>query len=147
MAHSHTKFCPSCDSFTNGKKETRGHFALEVLLWLCVLLPGFIYSIWRLSSKHMICSQCGASNLIAFNSPKAKKELGQDYETNLADFVAHAPKRLNKKLTSSAVMWIAGGLILGLPLFLALFEVYPKTTVVLTALGSGFYFVKKKKGA
>lgn len=145
MAHSHTKFCPSCNSFTNGKKETRGHFALEVFLWLCFIIPGLIYSVWRQTSKHMTCSQCGASNLIAFNSPKAKKELGQDYETNLADFVAHEPKRLDEKLTSSTVMWLVGGLLLGLPLVLAMFEVYPKTTVVLIALGAGFYFFKKKK--
>ena len=145
MVHSRTKFCPSCDSFTSGKKETRGHFALEVLLWLCFLLPGFIYSIWRLSSKHMTCSQCGASNLIAFNSPKAKKELGQDYETNLADFEAHRPKQLFEKLSSSAVMWIAVGFFVGIPIFMAFIEVYPKTTLLFTALGAGFYFFKKKK--
>lgn len=142
MAHSDAKFCPSCDSFTDGKKETRGHFAMEVLLWLCFLLPGFIYSIWRQTSKHMTCSHCGAGNLISFNSPKAKKELGQDYERNLADFVAHRKNRRNEILLT--VVWLGVGVLVA-PLFIGFFQVYPKTTLLLTALGAGFYFFKKKK--
>lgn len=164
MANSHTKFCPSCDSFTNGKKETRGHFLIEVILWVptlalavwftlwgniviagLIFIPAFGYSIWRQSSKHVTCSECGAGNLIAFNSPKAKKTLGQDYETNLADFEAHRPKQLFEKLSSSAVMWLAVGFFVGIPIFMAFLEVYPKTTLLLTALGAGFYFFKKKK--
>ena len=145
---SNTKFCSSCHSFTSGKKETRGHFAIEVFMWLLLIIPGIIYSVWRQSSKHITCSQCGASNLIAFNAPKAKKELGQDYEGNLADFEAHAParrKQLYERLSSTTVMLLLAGAIFGIPLFLALWDVYPKTTLLLIAFGVGFYFFKKKK--
>jgi len=34
---------------------TKGHFALEFVLWLCFLVPGIIYSIWRLTTRRETC--------------------------------------------------------------------------------------------
>lgn len=43
--------CPRCgfDGYT--KTVTPGSFAMELFLWLLFLLPGFIYSIWRLTAR------------------------------------------------------------------------------------------------
>lgn len=69
-------YCPSCGDTNSGKNQTRGSIFIELVLWLCFLLPGLIYSIWRLSSRQQVCRVCGNPGLIPTNSPRAKKELG-----------------------------------------------------------------------
>lgn len=59
------------------KTVTKGSFFIELILWLCILIPGLIYSIWRLSSRYKACPACGATNLLPPDSPMAKKILGQ----------------------------------------------------------------------
>jgi hypothetical protein len=54
------------------KKYMKGTFVTEVLLWLFFLLPGLIYSIYRLSSKYDGCPDCGAPNMIPVGSPAAR---------------------------------------------------------------------------
>lgn len=79
-ALSRDSFCTSCGHQGPAKTVTRGSIFIEILLWICFLVPGIIYSIWRLTSKHKACSQCGAQSLIAPESPVAiamKKALGQ----------------------------------------------------------------------
>jgi hypothetical protein len=49
------KFCPNCGTIGKPKKKTKGSFAIEVLLWLCFLIPGLIYSLWRMTSKVPVC--------------------------------------------------------------------------------------------
>lgn len=71
--------CPNCGYKGNPKKVTKGNFLIEVILWLCFLIPGVVYSIWRLSTKFMACSQCNATNLVSLDSPRGKK-----LETELA---------------------------------------------------------------
>ncbi|HEV2348917.1 MAG TPA: hypothetical protein VG028_03620 [Terriglobia bacterium] len=43
---------------------TPGSFAIEIVLWLCFLFPGLIYSIWRLTARHETCPKCGEKSLI-----------------------------------------------------------------------------------
>ena len=73
-------FCTSCGHEGPGKTVTRGSILIEIVLWLCFLVPGLIYSIWRQVSKHKACSRCGAQTLIAPDSPVAaamKRALAQ----------------------------------------------------------------------
>lgn len=51
--------CPNCGYKGKPKRHTSGYFAIELALWLFFLLPGFIYSIWRLTTQQYICPQCG----------------------------------------------------------------------------------------
>ena len=69
-------YCPACGDTNNGMAHTKGSIFLELLLWLCFLLPGLIYSIWRLASRQRVCQTCSSPGLIPTNSPRAKKELG-----------------------------------------------------------------------
>jgi rubredoxin len=50
--------CPNCQYEGKGKYITKGSFMLELILWLCFVIPGLIYSVWRLSNKKWICPQC-----------------------------------------------------------------------------------------
>lgn len=65
--------CTNCGAIGSPKLVTKGSFIIEVFLWLLFLLPGIIYSVWRLSSRHKACRNCGASGMIPLNSPMGRK--------------------------------------------------------------------------
>jgi len=64
-------FCTSCGHEAPAQTKTRGSLAIEVILWLCFLVPGLIYSVWRLGSKYKACTSCGARSLVPVSSPVA----------------------------------------------------------------------------
>lgn len=70
-------YCPSCGATSDGCTHTRGSILIELVLWLCFLLPGLIYSVWRLSSRQQVCPSCRNPGLIPVTSPRASKELGE----------------------------------------------------------------------
>lgn len=63
--------CNQCGFVGNGKVIKKGSGGVEIILWLCFLVPGLIYSVWRSSSKHSTCPKCNSTNLIPSDSPKA----------------------------------------------------------------------------
>lgn len=67
------EICPNCGYVGHAKRITKGSTLMELFLWLCFLLPGLIYSIWRLSSKHDACPKCGAQHMVPLDSPRGKK--------------------------------------------------------------------------
>jgi uncharacterized membrane protein YtjA (UPF0391 family) len=64
-------YCTTCGHEGPTKKVTRGSFAIELILWLCFIVPGLIYSVWRVSTRHQACTSCGATTLVPPNSPIA----------------------------------------------------------------------------
>lgn len=71
--------CSNCGTMGTGKTMVQGSFLIEVVLWLFMILPGLIYSIWRLTTKKVGCASCGGNALIPLNSPRGRqlaKELG-----------------------------------------------------------------------
>lgn len=72
--------CTSCHTKAQPKKLTPGSFLIELFLWLCFLVPGFVYSLWRISSKKDTCRECGSLDLVPPNSPRAKAILGDLHE-------------------------------------------------------------------
>ena len=71
------KVCTNCGYLGNPISITRGDFAIEVLLWLFFLVPGIIYSVWRLTSRYAACPKCKAPNIIPLGSPVAQRFLGR----------------------------------------------------------------------
>lgn len=67
-----TVVCPTCGSRGAPKSALRGNFAIEVVLWLCFIVPGLIYSVWRATSRHNVCAMCGAEGVIPANSPRGE---------------------------------------------------------------------------
>jgi len=66
--------CTECGSIGNHKRNIRGHFFIELILWLCFLVPGIIYTTWRVSSaKKNKCKICGGIELIPLNTPRGQK--------------------------------------------------------------------------
>lgn len=73
MAKNETMICRNCGHVGVANTATPGSFILEVILWLCFLLPGILYSIWRVAKRHRACSACGSSELLPLNSPMGQK--------------------------------------------------------------------------
>jgi hypothetical protein len=63
-------YCNSCTNFTETPIK-KGNGIIEIVLWLCYLLPGLIYSIWRRSGVANVCPTCKVAGLVlAAMSPK-----------------------------------------------------------------------------
>lgn len=66
-------YCTTCGAQTNRPVwVVNGSFATEVLLWLLMVLPGVLYSVWRITTKTQCCKQCRKATLIPIDSPVAR---------------------------------------------------------------------------
>jgi len=50
--------CERCGWVGQPQTYTPGSIAIEILLWLAFLLPGILYSCWRLISRTKACPTC-----------------------------------------------------------------------------------------
>ncbi len=64
--------CMDCGNIGDGEYLTRGNLLIEIILWLCFIVPGLIYSIWRLSSSEKRCAICHGK-LIRLDSPRGRQ--------------------------------------------------------------------------
>lgn len=67
------KLCLRCHAVDTPKRDIRGSLLIEIVLWLCFILPGLIYSIWRTSSSNKVCRNCGSKEMIPIDSPRARE--------------------------------------------------------------------------
>ena len=65
------KYCKTCGHTGKTESYTPGNFFIELVLWLCLIVPGLIYSIWRLSGRTRKCEKCGGKELVPTDSPVA----------------------------------------------------------------------------
>lgn len=65
--------CTRCGSTDGARSRTGGSILIEIVLWIAFIVPGIIYSLWRLTSRHRVCRACGAAELVPVESP-----MGQD---------------------------------------------------------------------
>lgn len=65
--------CTQCGYTGDSKNAIKGSGGVELLLWLFFIIPGLIYSVWRSSSRHLVCPKCKNPNLIPLDSPRARK--------------------------------------------------------------------------
>jgi hypothetical protein len=72
--------CADCGTVGYPIKITKGSFIIELGLWLCLLLPGLLYSAWRLSTRFNGCQRCKSKSLVPIGSPRGIK-LAQEYST------------------------------------------------------------------
>lgn len=68
-----TMYCPHCGVTGVPRTVVKGSTLAEILLWLAGLLPGLIYSIWRLNSRHEACPSCHQAGMIPADSPRARE--------------------------------------------------------------------------
>ncbi|MAZ50005.1 MAG: hypothetical protein CME65_15695 [Halobacteriovoraceae bacterium] len=61
--------CSNCGVKGQVKKHTPGSIWIEIILWCFMIIPGLIYSIWRMVNKKKICKSCSSEALVSVNSP------------------------------------------------------------------------------
>ena len=66
--------CTTCGYQGKPKKKLAGNSGIELVLYLCLIIPGLIYSSWRSSAATMGCPEC-QSTMIPLDSPVAQKFL------------------------------------------------------------------------
>ena len=67
-----TMYCKRCGHVAEPINRTNGSLALEIVLWFMLILPGLLYSTWRLTTRRKVCPHCGSEDLIPPDSPLAK---------------------------------------------------------------------------
>lgn len=69
--------CTTCGYHGVPEKTTRGSFIMELILWLIFIVPGFIYSIWRVTTKEGVCPKCKNKTMIPTDTPIGQKLTAQ----------------------------------------------------------------------
>lgn len=65
--------CINCGYQGRPKRITRGSILIELVLWV-LIIPGLVYSLWRLTSgRQMVCPSCREPKIIPLTSPVAQK--------------------------------------------------------------------------
>ena len=67
------KICTRCGSIGKPKTVTSGSFLIEIVLWCFMILPGILYTLWRLTTRRKACRSCGASDLVSVDSPIGRR--------------------------------------------------------------------------
>lgn len=70
-------YCTSCGAVGGSKRHVPGSIMIEIVLWLCFLIPGLIYTLWRYAASKKACKVCSQPTLIPASSPLAQKMLKQ----------------------------------------------------------------------
>ena len=88
--------CTKCGHVGSPASITQGSFAIEVVLWLCFIIPGLIYSLWRLSSRHEACAMCGNAEVLPPEAPMAQKFLRENLPEKLVQTKAEPARSPSK---------------------------------------------------
>lgn len=67
------KVCKECGTVGDPVTITKGSLGTEILLWLCLLLPGMFYTAWRHGSRYDGCPKCSSANLVPIDSPVGRE--------------------------------------------------------------------------
>ena len=65
--------CTTCGYVGATQKITKGSIVWEIILWLCFFVPGFFYSVWRITTKYDGCPKCKNASMIPADSPVGQK--------------------------------------------------------------------------
>ncbi|WWQ13006.1 hypothetical protein PQ43W_60 [Ralstonia phage PQ43W] len=65
--------CKCCGKVARPRTETPGSLLIEIFLWCWFLVPGLIYTLWRMSKKHKVCRTCGSRDLVPRSSPIGRR--------------------------------------------------------------------------
>ncbi|MDQ8206187.1 hypothetical protein QEH52_01605 [Coraliomargarita sp. SDUM461003] len=74
------QICTRCGSYAQHKTTTHGKLSTELILWCLLLLPGLLYTTWRLTTRAERCTQCGSPDLVPITTPTGR-ELHKKYHS------------------------------------------------------------------
>jgi len=65
--------CERCRTAGKPAMFDPGDGLTETLLWICALLPGVVYSMWRRNSRKRICAACQSAEVVPLMSPRGQE--------------------------------------------------------------------------
>lgn len=68
-------YCTACGAIGKPRVRNRGSSAIEIILWVCFIIPGLFYTLWRMGRKDRYCRTCNTPNPIPAASPLAQRHL------------------------------------------------------------------------
>ncbi len=77
--------CEACGEVGWPRKIVPGSFLIEVLLWLLLIVPGLIYTIWRLTSCRWVCPRCRA-HMVPLGSAGGQRLVHQFFPSHEVQF-------------------------------------------------------------
>jgi hypothetical protein len=78
VANKSNRICANCGFQGKPKNETKGSIWIELVLWVVFILPGVLYSVWRMTTKQDVCPKCKQPAMIPLDTPKGQ-ELAQKF--------------------------------------------------------------------
>lgn len=69
--------CTHCQFVGKPLRVPRGSLSKEILLWCLFLVPGLLYSTWRLSFPAKVCPACGATHMTRIKEPTGQQLTGK----------------------------------------------------------------------
>lgn len=114
--------CADCGWVGVAKARTPGHIGIEVLLWFACLLPGAIYTVWRLSARRPQCPSCSGDRILPIASPAGRQVLWSTSGRQLPPGTPITPVRpgLEADMMVSVVFAVGFAVMLGLGAVLVL---------------------------
>ncbi len=106
--------CPACGYIGLPKRDVKGNGGVELILWLCFLIPGIIYSLWRSGSRYNACPVCGSTTLVPIDSPNGAKLLEAQGRTvdQVKTEIKNTPMPLRNKILIGAGIAVVGLILL-----------------------------------
>ena len=68
--------CTNCEHI--GKPQPAGTAMIELVLWLCMFIPGLIYSLWRRARVKNKCGVCGTTFMVPVSSKRGSQMIKSD---------------------------------------------------------------------
>ena len=89
--------CRVCEYAGRPKIKIHGSFLIELVLWVCFIVPGLVYSLWRLTTREPVCRECGSGLLIPVDSSAIRSDREyhwrrarvEDARDPLAEYIDH----------------------------------------------------------
>ncbi len=103
--------CKQCGHYGRPERVTKGSIWIEVVLWLAFLIPGLIYSIWRINTRHDACEKCGSTELLPIDSPLGRKLMQEVAPATLLALETPPPRYRPTTGKKGGLAWKLGRLI------------------------------------
>lgn len=88
--------CQNCEEVGRVIIHMPGSNILEIVLFLCYLVPGIIYAVWRRQSKKQVCGACGSDRIVAAKTRVGLSIISSQYPSYKIERVEVGPRYVLK---------------------------------------------------
>jgi hypothetical protein len=96
--------CKVCGNVQHEKSGLPGSGWIELVLWLCYVIPGVIYSIWRRSRHQAACVSCRCREVLDVTTPVGQLLVKQYYPDGLPAVKPPPPSALNTPMGKKTLL-------------------------------------------